>query len=183
MAVCVRVRLGVRIGQEQAHNTCALRCVGFIISLSARDPCNSVREEGWCEWVGKDACYRFSGLATNHPKSRLEGKLNSACQHPLRSLSLAFALLASLSLDMLWGGFVASFFQPSGRKNGKVMPVLRVLQPTVLPVNIPSGIRLVSHLMASSFSSSSCSGCLCPPERGACASRIVVYLFAVTVAL
>lgn len=188
MAVCVRVRLGVRIGQrwkqkrEQAHNTCALRCVGFIISLSARDPCNSAREEGWCEWVGKDACYRFSGLATNHPKSRLEGKLNSACQHPLRALSLSLSWL--LSLDMLWGGFVASFFQPSGRENGKVIPVLRVLQPTVLPVNIPSGIRLASHLMASSFSySSSSGGRLCPPERGACASRIVVYLFAVTVAL
>lgn len=101
--VCVRVRLGVRIGQrwkqkrEQAHNTCALRCVGFIISLSARDPCNSVREEGWCEWVGKDACYRFSGLATNHPKSRLEGKLNSACQHPLCALSRFRSLGFSLS--------------------------------------------------------------------------------------
>lgn len=103
VAVCVRVRLGVRIGQkwkqkqEQAHNTCALRCVGFIMSLSARDPCNSAREEGWCEWVGKDACYRFSGLATNHPKSRLEGKLNSACQHPLRALLRSRSLGCSLS--------------------------------------------------------------------------------------
>lgn len=189
VAVCVRVRLGVRIGQrwkqkrEQAHNTCALRCVGFIISLSARDPCNSVREEGSCEWVGKDACYRFSGLATNHPKSRLEGKLNSASQHPLRALSRFRSLGFSLSVLAL-GWICCKLFQPSGRENGKVIPVLRVLQPTVLPVNIPSGIRLASHLMASSFSSSSsCGGRLCPPERGACASRIVVYLFAVTVAL
>lgn len=125
-------------------------------------------------WVGNKPPEKSIGRQT---KQRLPASF-------ARSLSLAFALLVVLSLDMLWGGFVASFFQPSGRENGKVMPVLRVLQPTVLPVNIPSGIRLASHLMASSFSSSSsCGGRLCPPESGACASRIVVYLFAVTVAL
>lgn len=182
--VCVCM-LGVRIGQrwkqkqEQGHNTCALRCVVFIISLSARDPCNSAwgcrRRSRW----GRMPAIDFPGWQQTTRK--VDWKANwTAPASILCALSLSLSLSWLLSLDMLWGGFVASFFQPSSRENGKVILVLRVMQPTVLPVSIPSGICLAS---SHGFLFLLLLRTPCPPQWGACAPRIVVYVFAVTIAL
>lgn len=85
--VCVR---GQSWRQEQGHNTC-----DACDALASSFHCLPEMPATLCVWVesgpGQDACYRFSGLATNHPKSRLESKLNNAFASILHSPSLSLS--------------------------------------------------------------------------------------------
>lgn len=120
LSVCVCV-LGLRIGQrwkqkqEQGHNTCALRWAGFIISVSARDPCNSAWGGGG--GVDGEGCLLSIFRVGNKPPEKSIGRQTeqrlpaSFARSRSRSRSLGFSLWACFGVDML-----QAFFNPLTEK-------------------------------------------------------------------
>lgn len=158
--MCAGTELETGTGTQ--HVRC-LRCVGFIISLSARDASDAVRVGGERAGTG---CLLSIFRAGNKPPEKSIGKQakQRVCQHPSLSLSLSILIVCAFSRS-LWpcslGWFWCKLFQPPN----KVIPVLR-RTASDSPCS-PRGLRV----------------CLCPPRPGACAPRTVVYLFAVAIAL